>query len=310
MTDLRTRHTRALLLAAASVVLVALVALAAAGHTFGDRSSSRANPYAVDTILTILIALYIVVAAGVVVVMFWSGLEFRRLPRQQTKRQRTLRTAAVLLGAVVIATIAAERYHFRAHPRLPTQNQTLPVGKQRKGNQDANGKSASHHAQIRLAPLLAILGAAGIGFAAFLVAERRRRRRLPRDWQVAEVLSDVLAETLDDLRAESDPRRAVIAAYVRMERSLAAHGIPRQRSEAPHEYLGRVLGELSGGRLAAARLTALFERARFSPHEIDAGMKAEAIEAIESLQADLAATEAEAEARARARAEAEAIGAA
>ena len=38
----------------------------------------------------------------------------------------------------------------------------------------------------------------------------------------------------------------------------------------------------------------MFERARFSPHEIDAEMKNEAIEAIESLQADLAATEAEA----------------
>jgi len=37
----------------------------------------------------------------------------------------------------------------------------------------------------------------------------------------------------------------------------------------------------------------LFEHARFSPHEIDAAMKAEAIEAIETLQADLAANEAE-----------------
>ena len=52
-----------------------------------------------------------------------------------------------------------------------------------------------------------------------------------------------------------------------MERALAAHGFPRRRFEAPHEYLNRVLGELSGGRRAAARLTALFERARFSPHD-------------------------------------------
>ena len=109
---------------------------------------------------------------------------------------------------------------------------------------------------------------------------------------MTETLADVLDETLDDLRAESDPRRAVIAAYARMERSLAAHGVPRRRFEAPHEYLGRVLGELTGGRLAASRLTTLFERARFSPHEIDADMKAAAIEAIERLQADLAAVEA------------------
>jgi len=61
---------RALLLAAASVVLVALVAVAAAGHTFGGSSSSRANPYAVDTILTSVIALYIVLAAAVVLGLF------------------------------------------------------------------------------------------------------------------------------------------------------------------------------------------------------------------------------------------------
>jgi hypothetical protein len=292
VTDLRTRHTRALLLAAASTVLVALVAVAAGGHRLGGSSSSRANPYAVDTILTIVIALYIVAAAGVVVGMFWGGLERRRYPRQQTKRQRTLRLAFIVVGAAVLATVGAERFHFRAHPPQPVRK-TPALGTPKRSADKTAAKHASRQPHVRLAPLLAILGAGGIAFVAFLVAEQRRRRRLPRDWNVAEALSDVLEETLDDLRAESDPRRAVIAAYARMERSLAAHGIPRRRFEAPHEYLGRVLSELSGGRLAAARLTALFERARFSPHEIDAGMKAEAIEAIESLQADLAATEAE-----------------
>jgi hypothetical protein len=293
VTDLRTRHTRALLLAAASLVLVALVAVAAGGYRLGGSSSSRPNPYAVDTILTVVIALYIVAAVGVVVVMFWGGLELRRYPRQQTKSQRVWRMLAVLLGAAALVTVAAERYHLRAHPRPPSESQALGNSAKRSAHKKGAGSPAAHHAHLRLAPLLVVLGAGGVAFGAFLVAERRRRRRLPRDWNAVEALSDVLDETLDDLRAETDPRRAVIAAYARMERALAAHGFPRRRFEAPHEYLGRVLGELSGGRLAAARLTALFERARFSPHEIDASMKAEAIDAIESLQADLAASEAE-----------------
>jgi uncharacterized membrane protein len=74
VTDLRTRHTRALLLAAASVVLVALVAVAASGYRLGGSSSARPNPYAVDTILTIFIALYILASVAVVGAMFWSGL--------------------------------------------------------------------------------------------------------------------------------------------------------------------------------------------------------------------------------------------
>jgi len=287
--DPRTRFTRALLLAAASVVLVALIAVAAGGYRLGGSNSSHASPYAVDTILSIAIGVYIVGAAAVIVAMFWSGLELRRYERQQTKRERTLRMILVLLGAAALVTIAAQRYNLRAHPRAPAD---LPAAKAPRGeNGKATQRHAAKHPNVRLGPFLAILGAGGIAFAAFLVAERRRRRRLPRDWSVAEALTDVLGETLDDLRAESDPRRAVIAAYARMERALAAHGVPRRRFEAPHEYLGRVLAEVTGGGLAARRLTALFERARFSPHEVDAAMKDGAIDAIETLQAELAAAE-------------------
>jgi len=54
-----------------------------------------------------------------------------------------------------------------------------------------------------------------------------------------------------------------------------------------------VLTEATGGGRGAARLTALFERARFSPHDVDVAMKNDAIEAIQALQAELAAAEAE-----------------
>ena len=293
MSDPRTRFTRALLLATAAVVLVVLVAVAAGNYRLGGSSSSQASPYAIDVILTVVIALYLLAAAAVVVVMFWSGLELRRMPRQQTKRQRTLRSAGFLVATIVVLAILANRYHWFAPAHPPTQQTQAAAGKGGKNHGKGAHAKAKQQPQFRLAPFLVVLGAGGIAFGAFMIAERRRRRRLPKDWAVAEVLSDVLDETLDDLRAESDPRRAVIAAYARMERSLAAHGIPRRRFEAPHEYLNRVLSEVSGGRLAATRLTSLFERARFSPHEVDANMKASAIEAIESLQADLAAAELE-----------------
>ncbi len=102
-------------------------------------------------------------------------------------------------------------------------------------------------------------------------------------------------ESLDDLRAEPDPRRAVIAAYARLERVLAAHGLPRKTSEAPLEYLGRMLGGLSVSPPAARRLTDLFERAKFSQHAVAAEMKEEAIDALETVRDDLAAARALAE---------------
>ena len=55
-----TRLARALLLAAAAVVLVGLVAVSAGGYRIGSSSSSQTSPYAVDTIVSVLLALYLV----------------------------------------------------------------------------------------------------------------------------------------------------------------------------------------------------------------------------------------------------------
>ena len=52
-------------------------------------------------------------------------------------------------------------------------------------------------------------------------------------------------ESGDEVGAERDPRRAVIRTYARMERTFAAYGVARESSEAPLEYLTRVLDLLS-----------------------------------------------------------------
>jgi membrane protease YdiL (CAAX protease family) len=286
-----TRLARALLLATAAVVLVGLVAVSASGYRIAGSSSSQTSPYAVDTIVSVLLALYLVGAIVVFVALFWAGLDVRRAQKPAANRQRTFRMVA---GAIIVAVglaIAAGRFHFFFHPPKPhltSAQQAIENARRAKG-----GSSTTHQTQVRLAPFLLVIGAAAIAFAGLLLAERGRGRRLPGESLPSDELAGVLDETLDDLLAEPDPRRAVIAAYARMERAFAAHGVPRRQFEAPHEYLGRVLAEATGGGRGAARLTALFERARFSPHEVDSAMKNDAIEAIQALQAELAAAEAE-----------------
>ena len=117
-----------------------------------------------------------------------------------------------------------------------------------------------------------------------------------REVEAREALAAILDDTLDDLRAEPDPRKAVIACYSRMERSLASYGLPRRPFEAPDEYLGRVLEELQSGSPSARRLTRLFERAKFSEHSIDASMKDEAIDAVSELRSELTSELVEAQA--------------
>src|SRR5262249_54832097 len=103
----------------------------------------------------------------------------------------------------------------------------------------------------------------------------------------AEALAEALDESIDDLRSEADPRKAVIAAYARMERVLARCELAREPFEAPREYLQRVVPELGGSSESAGRLTDLFEHAKFSVPPIDAGMKEEAIDAFETLRDEL-----------------------
>jgi Domain of unknown function (DUF4129) len=122
-----------------------------------------------------------------------------------------------------------------------------------------------------------------------IVANEWRRRPPPVEPGAAEELDAVLTETLGDLELDPDPRRAVIQAYVRMEGVLGAHGHARLPHEAPLEYLVRVLSELEVRAEAAHALTELFERARFSQHEIDAAMRAEAIASLEAVRDDLRA---------------------
>ena len=76
--------------------------------------------------------------------------------------------------------------------------------------------------------MLVVLGLVAIAVVAAAVALRREARLRLRTRAIAEELAAVLDDTLDDLRAETDPRRAVIAAYARLERVLAAHGLPRR----------------------------------------------------------------------------------
>lgn len=120
-----------------------------------------------------------------------------------------------------------------------------------------------------------------------MISQRRSRTAPDSSEELAEQLALALDDALDDLRAEADPRRAIVAAYARMERVLAASGVPRRSAETADEYLGRVLRELMPDSDAVARLTELFTQAKFSHHHVDATMKEDAIEALEQVREEL-----------------------
>ncbi len=114
---------------------------------------------------------------------------------------------------------------------------------------------------------------------ALYVMSRRRKQAIGSTTGAAEAAAAELEDAIDDLRREPDPRKAVVAAYARMESALTLVGLPRRSAEAPFEYLGRAGRELQT-ESSMASLTESFEEAKFSEHAIGESMRERAIAAL------------------------------
>jgi hypothetical protein len=174
----------------------------------------------------------------------------------------------------------------------------LPPGPNAAGGAARTQPNGGYEPEFAVWPVVGVTMFVLLALGAWWLSSRGRRSAREKQAPTPrEALADVLAATLDDLRAEADPRKAVIGAYARMERSLASVGLARGDAEAPEEYLERVLADVAVSERLAGRLTALFAWARFSVHDVRPEMKDEAIDTLEQVQHELAAAETEREAR-------------
>lgn len=284
------RTIRAAAVGAGLLALLAIVAIASGRDRPGVSGTTDVVAVANvrDVVLTIGVTFY-VFALALVVWAFWSN----RLRGGKLDRPAGIGSLFMfLLFALVIG------WGINNRPE-PTEVDEVPVGVGLPGEQPPpqprEAAKPIRPAEFRW-PLAASLALAGVAVVGGVLLLRRRRAAetefdpLMKRERAAAELAMVVEGTIDDLRREADPRRAVIAAYAQMERVLEGHGLPRDRAEAPFEYLGRMLGELRVRPEAALALTELFEHARFSDHEIDGGMKDEAIDALVSVRDDLRAT--------------------
>lgn len=278
---------RTLAVALAVVVLVAVVAIASGGSTpSGAVGAQRPSEGLLDAVISLfVVGMAIATVAVAVMVSFFGRYQPGGAAR---KRKSPVQSVITFVVAMVLLTIVVRTLAGSVGPRL---RPPAPPGGA--GNGSAGTSSSNYEPEFTLWPVLAVAALAGVAIVAWWLGARgRRQARGPLGTTPAEALADVLADTLDDLRAERDPRRAVIAAYARMERALAAAGLPRSPAEAPEEYLQRILSDVAVTRGAATRLTSLFAWARFSGHDVRPEMKDEAIDTLEQVQRELAAADA------------------
>jgi uncharacterized membrane protein YozB (DUF420 family) len=277
------RVAGAVLVAAGVVGLLALVAVGSRGsHPVGHtRVQQRAVPQRVGNDLFTLF----VIVIGVGAILFIAGLYAIRDEWHERETHWFRRFVASLLvlsfAALYFVAIHAHFHHHSARP--PGGNSRGRGAKFSRPPHIVNPKSGAHFDW----EFAAILGGSALLAAAYFAM--RRQRFQPElepegETSVEEVLSAVVREAIDDLRNEPDPRRAVIAAYARMEAVLGRHGHPRRAAEAPYEYVRRVLTDLNVAPDAIAELTDLFELAKFSPHRIGEEMRERAIAAFVSVR--------------------------
>ena len=239
------------------------------------------------------------VAAGVV---FWlytivsSLLDAQPVSGQATPQERRwwsvlLLVAAglVMVGLLVALLLLDKRQHpsLRVLPRASTATvKSLATGA------DRAGPGWPALAIGAVGALVALLGAR--------FARRRRSRYQPArgfpgpavataPGPEREQVVAALDLSLEALAGEPDARRAVIAAYGRMDSWLSGTGYGREPWEAPFEHLDRVLGGLGAHAAVALELATLFERAKFDVRPCGRDMKEAAIAALTALRSDIVA---------------------
>lgn len=121
----------------------------------------------------------------------------------------------------------------------------------------------------------------------------RRRPHLTQheepDFAIPLVPSELLEAARDRLRdlETGEPRNAIVAAWLGLETSAGATGLPRLPAETSTEYTQRVIGVWPVDSQRLGDLAALYREARFSVHELGEEHRGRAIADLRVLVDDL-----------------------
>jgi cell division protein FtsB len=270
--------------------LLVLAGIASHGRPLSGGRGRGPTATFFDYVATTLVIFAVLMLA----VMIWALFSERTGSADRPKPRSHLVSTLVMFVVAIALSALISRHSFldrlqQLEQRANTSNQTgqtLPKPQPE--------PAATRNPRLRwdeIGIVIALLA----GTAVVLVASRQTRRPV-RPWRFGreQEVSLALDESIDDLRSDPDLRRAIIAAYARMEHALARVGLARHPAEAPFEYVERALRTLDTSAEAVRRLTGLFEWAKFSQHEPEPEMRDEAIDALIAVRDELRAPDREA----------------
>ncbi|GAB3963218.1 DUF4129 domain-containing protein [Plantactinospora veratri] len=222
---------------------------------------------------------------------------------------RTLWPLAAVAGLLALAALAAAHSSIgftRVEPPadiVPTIEQpTPPTGLDQPTRSAGPGQPGDFiphwvsylGAVLCGAVVVAVLAALVWALARDLLRRRRGlarpgARKLRSAQETAQEVVAALDAGLVDLSdSDADPRRAVIACWVRLEQAAAAAGVERRPGDTPTDLVTRLLG---AGRPVSADVLAAFadvyREARYATHTVDERMRAQALAALRRLRTEL-----------------------
>jgi hypothetical protein len=271
------------------IVLLAVVAAAASGVSVGGAGAGTSSVTRVSTATSDVLNLFVAAAWGVAaVVLVFVVTHLTRRPQddpdepehEAIRKTWWLPTIALL---AIMASLAIPIALIRA-------NRTDGAGTGTAGGPaGASGATTGSGGPPTPSPWTLLAVVAG-GTAAGVVLFGGRHRPSESEGEPRrDELVRALDGTIEGIESEPDPRRAIIRAYVRMERALTQSGLPRRPSATPLEYIEEALQRLMVPLVPTRSLTDLFEIARFSRRPIDAAMKRRAIDDLLAVRQALAA---------------------
>jgi hypothetical protein len=104
-----------------------------------------------------------------------------------------------------------------------------------------------------------------------------------------EQVRDAVRAGLADLDAGGDPRRAVIACWLRLERLAGAAGSARLAADTPADLVARLLARHRVSDRALSRLADAYRLARYAPAEVSGELAATARQALRDVAVQLGA---------------------
>lgn len=288
--DPRRSGSTRLLTAGVMLLLLLFIVAFASRSGVAHTQQTQPTPGYVSWAMSVFMVLYVLM---IPVAIYQYSIQMREW-RVQGRKEKSF--ASRLVRSLGVLTLVfgffGLRQLLKSHNALPAIH--APWLTQGGRGRNAKTLAGNHYHPTFQWPVLYVTIALALAVGAYIWWDYRRRKGYvapPReDATVAEDVAASIGDAIADLEAETDPRRAVIASYARMEKVFARHGLMRHAAETPIEYLRRILIGLGSRSSPVTALTDLFQQAKFSSHEIDTSMKDRAIGALRAIRADLEAT--------------------